>query len=211
MTLFARAKNKTAGLAKTRLETVVDGVTAFVLTVLVFDIKVPSKDLPVSALPGALLDLRQPVFTFLVTAAVIGTFWLGHAHQMNFITRIDRTLVWTNFAGLALVALLPFSTSLLGGRLGVPLPTAIYGANVALIGVAGLLQWRWAVRNRHLLRDDTPPDALRHPTMRSLVGVGLAVVGVAVAFWQPWLAMGLYALAFVPFALRGRVDDHLLH
>jgi uncharacterized membrane protein len=209
--MFVRPANRTAGLAKNRLEAVVDGVTGFVLTVLVFDIIVPPAGLDASALPGLLRLQLKPLFTFFVTGAVIGTFWLGHAHQMNFITRLDRTLVWTNFGGLALVALLPFTTSFLGRYLGDALPTAIYGANVALIGVAGLLQWRWAARNRHLLRPDTPPEVVRDLTMRIVAGVALAFAGVAVAFVQPWLAMGLYALAFLPFAVRGRVDDHLKH
>lgn len=209
--IFPRRKNPHAGLAKGRLEAVVDGITGFVLTVLVFDITVPMKDLAPATLPLLLWDQRGALFTFLITAAVIATFWLGHAHQMNFITRIDRTLVWTNFAGLALVVLLPFSTSLLGRYLGVPLPTAIYGANVACIGLSGLVQWSWASRGRHLLRADTPDVVVRDFTLRIFVGVALALVGVATAFWLPWLAMILYALAFVPFALRGRVDDHLKH
>lgn len=207
--MFVRRRDHAAGLPKARLESVVDGITAFVLTVLVFDITVPRAGTPLSDLPAALRTQWQPLFTFLVTGAVIATFWLGHVQQMNFITRIDRTLVWINFAGLAFVVLLPFTTSLLGRFLGEGLPTAIYGANVAFIGVVGLLQWRWAARGRHLLRAETTDAAVRDLTWRIVIALAFTAVGIFVALWSAWASMVLYALAFIPFALRGVHDDHL--
>jgi uncharacterized membrane protein len=129
---------------------------------------------------------------------------------MNFITRLDRPLIWINFAGLTVVVLLPFTTSLLGRYLGAGLPTAIYGANVALIGIAGLAQWWWATRSPHLLRGGTPPEAVRDMTRRIAIGLALTVVGIAAAAWSAWVSMGFYALAFIPFVLPGRYDEHLV-
>ena len=201
-----RGRNHRSGLPKTRLEAVVDGITAFVLTVLVFDIQRPAE-----ASWQAVFDVRGSVFTFLITAAVVATFWLGHAQQMNFITRIDRTLVWINFGGLAVVVLLPFTTAFLGSHLGERVPTALYGINVGLVGVAGLAQWRWAARREHLLRPGTPREAVRDLSWRIALALALTAVGVAIAaIWNGWAAMTFFAAAFLPFALRGLHDDHLL-
>ena len=207
--MFRRQINRAAGLSKERLENVVDGITGFVLTVLVFDIVVPMAGLPHGDLQRELLEQRAPLLTFLITAAVIATFWLGHAQQMNFITRIDRTLAWINFSGLAVVVMLPFTTSLLGRYLGVRLPTAIYGVNVGLIGVVGLAQWRYAARHPHLMREGTPPEAVRDLTLRIFIGLGLTAAGILIAGWNAWVAMGFYALAFIPFATRGLHEEHL--
>jgi uncharacterized membrane protein len=201
-----------AGLPKARLEAVVDGITAFVLTVLVFDIVVPAAGHSKEELPALLRAQGPPFVTFLITAAVIATFWLGHAQQMNFVTRVDRTLVWINFGGLACVVLLPFTTSYLGRYLGQPLATSVYGLNVGLVGVAGLAQWRWAAaRGKHLMRSDTPDDAVRDLTRRIVLALALTAVGVAISWWSGWAAMGFYALAFLPFATRGLHEDHLKH
>ncbi|HUR68257.1 MAG TPA: TMEM175 family protein [Candidatus Thermoplasmatota archaeon] len=208
--MFARRRNSSAGLTKERLENVVDGITGFVLTVLIFDIVVPEAGKPLEELPAMLLAQRQALFTFLVTAAVIATFWLGHAQQMNFITRLDRPLVWINFVGLTLVVLLPFTTSLLGRYLGAGLPTAIYGANVGLIGATGLAQWAWATRHPHLVRVGTPPEAVRDMTMRIGIGLAFTAVGITAAAWSAWASMFFYALAFLPFVLPGAYDDHLV-
>lgn len=207
--MFARRINRAAGLSKDRLQNVVDGITGFVLTVLVFDVVVPPEGLAQADLAVALLAQREPLFTFLVTAAVIATFWLGHAQQMALITRIDRPLAWINFAGLAVVVVLPFTTSLLGRYLGSGLPTAIYGVNVGLIGVVGLAQWRWAARHPHLLREDVPREAVRNLTLRIALALTLTTIGIAVAFLNAWIAMAFYALAFIPFATRGLHEEHL--
>src|SRR5207253_297200 len=64
--VFVRPTNRAAGLAKNRLEAVVDGVTGFVLTVLVFDIVVPARGLAPTALPTLLREQGEPLFAFFV-------------------------------------------------------------------------------------------------------------------------------------------------
>jgi uncharacterized membrane protein len=206
--MLVRMRAPESGLGKARLETLVDGTAAIVLTLLVLDVHVPRVDEP-AQLPAALWAMRTSVFTFFVSVLVVGTFWLGHAHQMNFVTRVDRTLAWINIVGLGIVAFIPFTTALLGQDLGWPLPTALYGANLAALGVVGWVHWRWATRRAHVLRPGIPPEAVADVRRRIELGTATALAGIVVALIVPWLAMLLYAAAFVPFAVRGRFDDHL--
>lgn len=194
------------GLPKLRLETLVDGTAAIVMTLLVLEIKVP--DVPASELPAALLHLRTEMLAFFVSVAVVGAFWLGHNHHMNLITHANRPLVWINVAGLGIVAFIPFSTALLGHHGAEAIPTALYGANLAALGVVALLHWGYATR-AGLVRADLPREASDDLLRRTLAGATLSAIGAGVAFVFPLLSLGLYALAFVPFALPGKYDRHL--
>lgn len=195
------------GLPKTRLEALVDGTAAIVLTLLILEVKVPHVAL--EELPHTLVEMRAEFAAFFVSVLVVGVFWLGHNQQMNFITHVDRTIVWLNVVGLGIVAFVPFTTALIGNYWGAALPTSLYGLNLAALGVLGYVQWAWATRGRHLVRADTPDETVRDVRLRIVVGTGLALAGAALAWWTTWASLVLYAAAFVPFAVRGKFDAHL--
>lgn len=194
------------GLPKNRLEALVDGTAAIVMTLLILEVKVPRVE--PAELPSALLHSGGEMVAFVVSVLVVGAFWLGHNHHFNFLTHADRGLVWVNVVGLGVVAFIPFTTALLGHYWGLALPTALYGLNLGALGIVALVHWTYATR-AGLVRHDLPPHASRDLLARTGVGVALAFLGAAAAFLSPVASMVLYALAFVPFALRGRYDDHL--
>lgn len=205
--MLRRAKNPAAGLPTTRLEALVDGTAAIVMTLLVLELRLPD----VAAgdeLLAALRHLLPEVAAFAMSVAVIGVFWLGHAHQFNFIARVDRALVGVNVLGLGFAALVPFTTALLGRHWGDPLATALWGANVLALGLVGMLHWWYASRRGHLA-EHAPPEASRSIARRTVASTGIAALGVAVAWLSPAASVALYALAFLPWASRGTYEDHL--
>lgn len=204
--VFIRRSNPQAALPKARLETLVDGVAAIVMTLLILEVKVPSA--AVDELPHALLEIVPELLAFAVSVLAVGAFWLGHNHQMNFIRSVDRGLVWINVTGLGIVAILPLSTALLGHYWST-LALALYGANLAALGIVALVHWGWATRRRHLVREDLPVDVVVDVRNRTMLGTALAIIGATVAFASPGGAVALYAAAFVPFVLPGKYDDHL--
>ena len=60
-----------------RLNTLVDGIFAIVLTLLVLDIKVPEITSD-TELIGQLVDLWPQFFSFGLSFVILGLFWLGH-------------------------------------------------------------------------------------------------------------------------------------
>src|SRR5260370_42083933 len=86
------------GLSKNRVETLVDGVFAIAMTLLIFNIKVPE-------LPGGgkdpdlnrrLLALWPQFTSYAITFVMLAIYWVGHHNQFHFIRRVDRSLLWLN-------------------------------------------------------------------------------------------------------------------
>ncbi len=113
-----------------------DGVFAIAITLLVLNIEVP--DVPGSDLGSAISDLSDDFVAYGIGFAVIGLFWYEHHKLFAALGRASGRLVLVNTALLALIALMPFTTAVLG-RYDEPLAVALYAGNVGLtIILAGL-------------------------------------------------------------------------
>jgi uncharacterized membrane protein len=106
-----------------------DGVFAIAITLLVLNIEVP--DVPGSDLGSAISDLSDDFVAYGIGFAVIGLFWYEHHRLFALLGRANGRLVLVNTALLALIALMPFTTAVLG-RYDEPLAVALYAGNVGL-------------------------------------------------------------------------------
>jgi uncharacterized membrane protein len=105
-----------------------DGVFAIAITLLVLNLEVP--DVPGNALDDALSDLSDDFLAYAIGFAVMGLFWFGHHKLFARLRRASGRLVLVNLVFLAFIALMPFTTAVLG-RYDEPLAIALYAANVA--------------------------------------------------------------------------------
>jgi uncharacterized membrane protein len=106
-----------------------DGVFAIAITLLVLNIEVP--DVPGRDLGSAIADLSDDLVAYGIGFAVIGLFWYEHHKLFASLGRASGRLVLVNTALLALIALMPFTTAVLG-RYDEPLAVALYAGNVGL-------------------------------------------------------------------------------
>ena len=106
-----------------------DGVFAIAITLLVLNIEVPR--VPGPDLGAALKDLTGDLVTYGIGFAVMGLFWIGHHKLFSKLRRSDGRLVLINLVLLALIALMPFTTGVLG-RYDEPVAVAFYAANVGI-------------------------------------------------------------------------------
>ncbi len=93
-----------------------DGIFAFALTLLVLSISVPeiSHSSSSSELWAALQDREQELISYLVSFAVIGSFWVRHHKLCGSLKAVDGRFVTINLVYLATVAFIPYPTQLLG-------------------------------------------------------------------------------------------------
>src|SRR6478752_9439803 len=98
------------GFEKNRLEALIDGVFAVVLTLLVLDLKLP-EDVAFASNDDLwlhLLGLERHFVIYVISFVVIGMYWINHQVQFHFVLRTNRGLIWINLCFLLLVSFLPF-------------------------------------------------------------------------------------------------------
>jgi uncharacterized membrane protein len=112
-----------------------DGVFAVAITLLVLNIEVPELG-DGEKLTTALDDLVPDVRTYFIAFAVIGLFWYGHHKTWSRLRASSGRLVWSNLLLLSLIALMPFTTALMGTYEDQSISVALYAANVGLAALA---------------------------------------------------------------------------
>src|ERR687883_684374 len=204
-----------ASMGTNRLEALVDGVFAVVMTLLVLDITVPSPTQPhaVAHLVRNLIALKTTVLSYALSFIIAGVYWVGHHNQFAYIRRTDRPLLWINILFLMCVAFIPFSAALLAAYPGQRIPVIVYGANLIVVGLVLYLHWWYATANHRLVDADLDPHVKRLATSRILMAPVIYVVAIGLSFVPSVgtaLSTGIYVLVPVLYILPGHIDRHLL-
>jgi uncharacterized membrane protein len=149
--------NTTAAESKdtARIDAFSDGVFAIVITLLVFNLRVPSPD-EADRVGLATLLLRDWVsYLALITSfVIIGIMWVNHHRMFLFIRRVDNTLKYINLLLLFGVTLVPFATNLVEQYVGHRdswLAGLIYGMNALFIALCFNFFWRHVRQHPELL------------------------------------------------------------
>lgn len=134
-----RRDDDLAGLE--RLLGLSDNVVAFALTLLVLQVRVPPRTAvadPASAadLAAQLASQAGHLVSYVIAFYVIAQFWLTHRRVFRHLVGHRDSLAWWNFAFLATITVMPFTSSLLGEYPANPLAVDIFAVNLLLAVVA---------------------------------------------------------------------------
>src|SRR3979409_499521 len=111
-----------------RLSAFSDGVFAVLITVLVLELRPP--ETPTFA---GLLALWPTSLSYAVSYIFIAIVWANHHHLLRYATEATPRLMWSNFAHLFSVSLLPLSTAWMAVSELAPQPVAFYAAVFFLV------------------------------------------------------------------------------
>jgi len=178
-----------------RLEAFSDGVLAIIITIMVLELRVPEEP-TLEALGGSAVGF----LTYLLSFVYIGIYWNNHHHLFQVAIHVDGTVLWANLHLLFWLSLYPFTTAWLDESHVARVPTVVYGVNLLAAAIA------YYVLQLAMLRLPVTGDRMRAALGRDVKGrlsPVLYLVGIALAFVEPWLGL----VPFVGVALMWLVPD----
>jgi uncharacterized membrane protein len=189
-----------------RLEAFTDGVIAIVVTLLVLELHVPEVR-PGESLLDALLHLTPQFASFTVSFVTVAIYWVNHHHFYTRVFYTDWRLLWLNNLFLFWLALVPFSTALVGDYTFEPIAVAVYDANLLLAALGFTLMGQYALFWGELADPTIPMAKRKGERQRAYFGIGLYLVAGALAFvWVPAalaIIAGIPVTYFVPSLVSG--------
>ncbi|MBK9748266.1 MAG: DUF1211 domain-containing protein [Chloroflexi bacterium] len=195
-------------LSTARIETLADGVFAIVMTLLVFDMRVPTQEqVDAVGLGQALLALTPNIISYVISFIILGVYWVGHHNQFFYIRRSDRTLLWINILYMMFVALVPFSTGLLSRYGSDRLSLIVYNLNLIAVGAVLYLHWAYATRDGHLLGHALDAKVDRLVRRRILLAPSLYFLAILVSFVSIAAADLLDVLIPILYVLPANFDS----
>ncbi|HHW45233.1 MAG TPA: DUF1211 domain-containing protein [Desulfotomaculum sp.] len=153
-----------------RIETLVDGIFAISMTLLVLTLDVPRiyNPLTEAAFQQQLGVLWPQFYSYFISFWILSGLWRLNHQQFNFIKRTDPTLVTINLFSLIFIAMIPFSTEMVS-EYGASYFTAniIFQINQLLAGTLYYINWDYSVRKS--LVDDVDVNLMKFIKANSLI------------------------------------------
>ena len=172
-----------------------DAVFAIAMTLLIVTVDAPEP--PVPDLTAKVRALSPEIFSFFLSFAVIGRYWLAHHRFFGLLQAVSGSLLRWNLLYLALVAFLPWPTALVGDFPMSTLAVVAYALCAAAVNAVETRMYAVAVEDG-LLERSLPKDVQRYALVASLVPVFVFILSVPVALWDRRAAIVLWLLILGP-------------
>ena len=179
-----------------RLEAFSDGVVAILITIMVLELKVPH---------GVTLEALRPllpvVSSYVLSFVFLGIYWNNHHHMLHMVDRVNGKILWANLHLLFWLSLVPFVTAYLGENGALPLPTALYGTDMLLAGVA------YTILQNTIIEAQGPGSKLKEAVSGDVKGkmsVACYAAAIPLAFIAPWGSIALYVFVAATWLVPDR-------
>ncbi|HEV7424136.1 MAG TPA: TMEM175 family protein [Candidatus Paceibacterota bacterium] len=181
-----------------RLEQLADGIFAIVMTILVFEIKVPtllesSNTLELASVMKTIL----PIFlSYLLSFSLLFTYWRAHHFFVSvYAKNIDRNLTNINAIFFLFLGLVPFSTSLLGRYSDNQLAIIIFGIHAIIIGLCLFWIRGYVFKSDHIKNIEVSQEEIHRGTIRIFVPMLFAFLAILLSFVNKNLSLWLFTAA----------------
>jgi uncharacterized membrane protein len=176
-------------MQKNRLEAFSDGVVAIIITIMVLELKAPHE-----ASFAALKPLLPVFLSYVLSYVYVAIYWNNHHHLFHSTRHVSAGILWANLHLLFWLSLFPFATAWVGENHADSTPTATYGVILLMAAIAYYILQRAIITQQG-------PDSLLASALGSdwkgKLSPVLYLIAIPMAFANPWLANGIYAVVAV--------------
>lgn len=188
-------------VAAHRLGSLIDGIFAIVMTILVLDIKVPQDPAVFRT-----INLRQfidgefqDIIIYMIVFVLLGHVWVMHHNRYHHIRHTNVTHIWLNIFLLMFIGLLPFSAALVNKFPHSQEVAMFLAANMFMIGLFSEASWLYAIKKRRLIDDAMSEKDIILEKRRAFIVPIVSLLAIAIAFF--WPVVSSYFLLTIPFVV----------
>jgi uncharacterized membrane protein len=181
---------------KGRLEAFSDGVIAILITIMVLELHVPHGDNIKDVIP-----VLPALACYVLSFVNIGIYWNNHHHLLYSVDKINGVILWANLNLLFWLSLIPFVTEWMGENHFGRWPVVCYGCIMSMCGIAYNILCNLLVRQ---CGKDSPLAIAVRDNWKGRLSTVLNTTAIALAFLNPWLALGMYVIVAVMWFIPDR-------
>ena len=168
-----------------RLEAFSDGVIAILITIMVLELRPPH-----GTAIGDLLPLGPTFLSYVLSFALLGTYWNNHHHLLQVAKAVDGRVLWANLHLLFWLSMFPFATAWIGQNDFAPIPVAVYGIVQLLAAIAyyGLIHSLIGVPGQAIAL-----GVAVGKDVKGKISPALYLIAIPIALVAPAISMAIYA------------------
>ncbi|MGZ5201106.1 MAG: TMEM175 family protein [Telluria sp.] len=187
-----------AHLSKHRIEALIDGIFAVVMTLLVIDLRLPehAHDLGEAAIRHALVELFPNFESWVISFVVLAIFWVASHRLFTYVRHLDATLVRWTMLMLAGASLLPFAAAV-NSQSSTQIGQIVYSSVLIVMGLPLLRMWNHIYRSPELQAHHMDRHTFVAASVRSVGLMMIALLTIPLAYAVPGKANMAYGLMFL--------------
>jgi len=186
------------GFSTNRIMALSDGIFAIAMTLLVLTLELPdTSHIATAKLHEILVTQFDKFFNYALSFILLAVFWVINHQHFHHIKKTDEKHLWINIGMLLFVALIPFSTSLIGDFGYDWMADLFFNLNMFIVGSFFLLDWVYATSGHRLVSPNLSERLIIGGTRRGLMMPVVALIAVGVGFLSP--GNSGYAYLLIPF------------
>jgi uncharacterized membrane protein len=191
-----------------RIEAFSDGVIAIIITIMVFDIKMPPfEGALTSAIIWAKLSVLLPkIAAYALSFLILGILWVNHHFFMHQVKKADRALMWYNVHLLFWMSLLPLPTSFLGEHHHLPEATTLYGVNMFMIALSFTLMRTHAQDKAKLFHDGLSEKNRRRYLVMNRISTSLYFVSIFAGYVSVYIPIAIFTLVALAYFVPQKLE-----
>lgn len=183
-----------------RLDQLSDGIFAIVMTVLIFEIRVPEFFGYVSdeSLLNYLFSMYPVLLSYVLSFSLLFTYWRSH-HLIASVFAKNIDIPFSNINGFFLffVALVPFSAHFLGKYIDSKTAIIFFALNIIIMGLSLFRMRKYAIKSNTIENMPFTKTENEHAMAHILVPVVSAVIAIAVSFFSTEIAIFFFTIAIL--------------
>jgi uncharacterized membrane protein len=187
-------------MKQTRLDQLADGIFAIVMTILVFEIRVPELSGTVDnpTLFNSLVNLLPIFISYLLGFSLLFTYWRSHHFIATILAKnIDTKFTNLNAIFFFFIGLVPFSAHLLGNYSYSEVAIIFFALNIILIGISLFRMRQYAIKSTTIENMPFTRIENEHANMHIWFPIVASIIAVMVSFYSIGIAFLFFTLAIL--------------
>ena len=196
-----------------QMSTLTDGIFAIVMTILVFEIRIPQNIFIVTnqTLSLAVFSIYPLFLSYLLSFSLLFTYWRAHQYiAYDLAKNVDIRLSNLNALFLFFVGLVPFFSHLLGQYSYIQFAIIAFGCNIILISISLWIMRRYIIHSSSIENAPFTKTENEHANVRILFPAVAAIFAILVSFLHKELALVVFTLAIL-FNLSRRSTRYIFY
>jgi uncharacterized membrane protein len=154
---------------------------------------------------AALAPIAPMFFCYVLSFVTVGIYWNNHHHMLHAVRRISGGVLWANLHLLFWLSLLPFVTAWMGFNNLAAIPTALYGIDLFMSGIA------YGILTHTLIAADGKDSLLAKAVgsaRKETITLVIYFLAIPIAIWNRWVSAAMYvSVAFVWLVPDRRIES----
>ena len=197
-------------MKQSRLDQLADSIFAIVMTILVFEIRIPDYAgiVDEQTLIQALITLAPIFLSYLLSFSLLFTYWRSHHFIESILAKnVDVRFSNLNATFFFFVGLIPFSSHLLGKYSYSKTAIIFFAINIILIGLSLFRMRQYVIKSKTIENEVVTKTENEHANMHILFPVFAAIIAIFVSFYSTDVAILIFTIAIL-FNLLEKSTKH---